>query len=229
MVLMMVINIVLCSGRASASFWRFGTTLTSVLPDTLSRFTILLFFVGQSFIGKFSFGHWACLAITLIMNWKCHDYVDWYVVTLKRYLIVFSWCAQWSWNGNYYKNWIHVSYSAIDASSPPQLYQQKCFIAGGGQRQVPRGSGAVHPCNLPGRPGKDEDAHHAPPLHRQDDLQRLHLLQQLRPHLLPPGQDHQPDHHQLQEVESHWRKEWSLFYTRYITAGGRVTIWNQER
>ena len=42
---------------------------------------------------------------------------------------------------------------------------------------------------------------HAPPLHGLDDLQRLNLLQQLSPHLLPPRQDHQPDHHQLQEVQ----------------------------
>ena len=76
-----------------------------------------------------------------------------------------------------------------------------CFVPGGRQCQIPRCSGAVYPRNLPGRPGQDEDADHEAPLHRKDDLQCLHLLQQLRAHLLPPCQDHQPDHHQLQEVD----------------------------
>ena len=84
------------------------------------------------------------------------------------------------------------------------VHKTVLFPSGGRQCQVPWGSRAVHPRNLPGGPGQDEDPDHAAPLHRQDDLQRLHLLQQLRPHLLPPGQDHQPDHHQLQEVSSHY-------------------------
>ena len=71
---------------------------------------------------------------------------------------------------------------------------------GCGQCQVPWGGGAVHPRHLLGGPWQDEDPHHAAPLHGQDDLQRLDLLQQLGPHLLPAGEDHQPDHHQLQEV-----------------------------
>ena len=35
---------------------------------------------------------------------------------------------------------------------------------------------------------------------REDDIQLLDLLQQLGLCGLPAGQDHQPDHHQLQEV-----------------------------
>lgn len=92
------------------------------------------------------------------------------------------------------------------------VHKTVLFPSGGRQCQVPWGSRAVHPRNLPGGPGQDEDPDHAAPLHRQDDLQRLHLLQQLRPHLLPPGQDHQPDHHQLQEVSSHYCRGGKLIW-----------------
>ena len=53
-------------------------------------------------------------------------------------------------------------------------------------------------CNLGS--WKDEEAFVPAALHREDDLRRVHLLQQPREGRLPHRQDHQPGHPQLQEI-----------------------------